>query len=228
MKIKALKLKLPFSTEDFVDRLLQDQYKDANGRGFIVDQASKAGIRGRHIVKRDITDIVEGPFGETFERALVVFDKVQFSINRKFPDVLEIIGSPRRTSAFISDLRRAGGLGTIVEDLRLDIMAVVKNLESSGGVCSILSSRISDINVINVATCSVDMQGSEDIRAAIEIFLSGKRYRVQQMTFSFDINGFKGLIAITGNGSIKVSGDSDYILDSIRESIYFRNSVSAK
>ncbi len=220
MKVKWIAFKSIYSLSEIKERLLGCQYNEEVGRGFIVSTSSAQYIIFRHVSKRRVVEVQEGPFGEQFERESITYDSVSFRLSTEFPGVLELTNPKRRTKSFFNDLRMVLGIGLVVSEFNYDCFEVVNNIEDGGTPCEIFSVELSEITIRNSAAASLSLKGANDLRRAIKEFLGDRPFKAKKVCFRVIFNDKVSVLSVSSTGLIQIDSDDKDALQAVKLATY--------
>lgn len=176
LRLKWMRLKIRTSPEAVFDFIKNTPYSDAIGAGFTKYETIHNGMSATFNKKTVILEPVSDPFGEIVEFERIIFDKINFSIQRLSNKIclLTFYNPPKTVKPFIDFLSQAEGLNVAYGSLTVDIKAFMKIIRENLGV------KVFAISKVKVSNISV----TEKTRACLELNSSGDAL--------YDLKGFVG------------------------------------
>lgn len=219
-KIKWFDAEWPISLKTIASRMLERQYNDRNGEGFLLSKNSNICIEGRYIKKIFIKNEVIDPFGDKSEIENIDYNIVNFRVRDEKYTSIEISDYPSLVKPFVENLRTICGPHMSISNVTIDPQKWLKVLETKLGKLEVHRVECSGINVANIGMAKVIFNSTQDIRNGSKEFLGKRYYVVDNIHCSLSTPIYKGKIELSKRGAAKYSVNCKrFVLPALRETI---------
>jgi len=202
--------------------LKNDLVPDAR-TGFRLEHFDEKQVLGRFIVRNEISESVEDPFGNnvTFQR--VLYETTKFRID-EVSSILELQDPPRSTREFFNKLAALAEYGIGIETPAVDLLRWINRIEDRVGNVVVTKLQGTGISLSLKATAQLLVTGSEDVRSHFTA-LTGKRSSIfsrAKVQFFYDNCSYD--LEINNQGSTNINKDSsqtalNLLLETMLESL---------
>jgi hypothetical protein len=214
--IRWVRVKWPLSLAEVSKRLLDNQYSEEIGRGFLLTSSGRERVAGKFVEKMTEKKITVDPFGNETVSYGTEYYVSKFSFDN-VSSFIELQSPPRSIRKFASELHSIIGLGMELSDIQVDPLIWLNEIESLNSNLAVKKISSSAISVSRNGLAKISVSGKKDIRN--EFFkLIGERVKVIDLVkFSGDFNQCIISAELTKSGSMKYGGHVyDGFLDDIR------------
>lgn len=215
-RTKWLALSLAKSTSEISDLLNTQKYLRGQATGFELTDVQRSRIRGKFIEEIITNEITIDPFGEEIlnnVRRYSIFD-FQISPLRKHQFLVRINNPPRSLRNFIAVLSEAFGFGFAIEQLNIDILAMIQHLRKTSGIkrWAIVRVRMAHIPLSNSSLAKVEVVSNGDAYQDLQKCMDVKQATLERATVALTDDGITNQIELVSTGVI--SGEME-VLDKL-------------
>ncbi len=172
----------PTAFENLTKNIIQDEYSEEIGFGFIIQSATNTQIIGRYIIKQKMEVTVTTPLGteEAFER--LHYDITEFEIYPKRCGIV-LLNPPRSVRTFISQISKHTKEPIKIENITIDTVILSEEITKHFDSTQILSMQINNIN-INKSKISILANGDFETLELIKTRLNIENYSIDRLEIS--------------------------------------------
>jgi len=219
VKARWLYSKIPIPLSQLSKLMIDSQYDDISGKGFLISAATSTKIVGKYVEKVVQKSLLEDPFGEISELSSVTYYTCQFSLEHR-SNLLLIKNPPRTLRKFLNQLHQMTGFGLVVSEIEVDPELWIRAIGKACNSLHILQINSSGIRASQTSSAKISITGTKDVRASFEKMISDKRYMVESMKFEAMFGELEVKGEILRNGTCKFkTANSDLILEKLRRAL---------
>ncbi|MFT5699728.1 MAG: hypothetical protein ACI8ZB_002594 [Desulforhopalus sp.] len=214
-KLKWLKAEWPLPIADISKILLDNQYIESKGHGFVLLESNKQKISGKYIERITKTIVSTDPFGNQFESTNVTYYISIFLIDSS-SNVIELTDPPRSSRKLLSTLHELLGIGLELSEINVNPLTWLNLFESSCGELLVQSIAASGIAVPENGLARISVSGKKDIRNEFDSLVGNKFHQIDSVKASGVVGDCNVTLELFKNSSAKITG---HIFDTLTSSI---------
>lgn len=214
-KLKWLNAEWPLSIADISRILLDNQYIESKGHGFVLLESNNQKISGKYIERITNSVVTTDPFGNQFESTSVSYYISIFLIDNS-SNVLELTDPPRSSRKLLSTLHDLLGIGLELSEINVNPLTWLNFFENSCGKLLIHNIAASGIRVPENGLARISVSGKKDIQKEFNSMVGNKFHHIDSVKASGVIEDCNVSLELFKNGSAKITG---HIFDTLTSSI---------
>jgi len=176
--------------------------------GFRLEGFEEKLVVGRFIVRNEITENVEDPFGNnvTFER--IFYDITKFKIDAN-SNVLELQDPPRSTKELFNKIATFAEYNIAIEAPVIDLHRWINSIEKRVGDITVTKLHGTGISLSLKANAQLLVTGSEDVRPHFTTMVNKKPSIITKAKIQFGFDGHQCILEISNQGTAQLSNSYD-------------------
>ena len=203
-------------------RLLDDKYREDEGRGFVIESARPNELSGYFLQRVVYSDEVLTEDGQLVSTDRIGLLKTRFLATPE-PSGLILMDPPRKVSEFLMRISQHSKHSLSISPSFINLKQAKKLLERSFGRADIRSVRLSNVRIDAEASADVVVTDKTDaLRKADEVFSAFPRLLSKlDMSFPSSSNGLRILVTQAGTVNIQRASEQQKIeaIASLRQTI---------
>lgn len=206
-----------------VDAIISDVYTEEKYYGFTAHKRRDDFLEGSYISKKEIEETVENPLtNESTIYQRIIYEKTLFNLENNQLGI-ELINPPRGVQNILNSFASMSKFNIAIKQLNLDLSKLIQLLRPKFDKFSIHGIECKDIHISENTNIKLTAKNNQsDVSEDIDIFLNQKKYMIDKIKCSFDLNNVKSVFELSHNGSLKTNKNNLKILlpiikDTIRE-----------
>ncbi|MBU0621669.1 MAG: hypothetical protein KJ795_07465 [Gammaproteobacteria bacterium] len=215
-RTKWLTLSLAKSTSEISDLLYTQKYLRGHATGFELTDVQRNRIRGKFIEEIIVNEVIIDPFGEEVLNNVRRYSIFEFQISplKKHQFLVRINNPPRTLKNFIAALTEAFGFGFAIEQLNIDILAMIQHLRRTSDIkrWAIVRVRMANIPLGNSSLAKIEVLSNGDAYQDLQKCMDVKKATLERATVELTDNDITNQIELVSTGVI--SGEME-VLDQL-------------
>lgn len=216
IRTKWLALSLAKSTSEIPGLLNTHKYLRGRATGFELTDVQKNRVQGRFIEEIISNEIIIDPFGDEILNSVRRYSIFDFQISplRKHQFVVRINNPPRSLRNFIAALSETFGFGFAIEQLDIDILAMIRHLRKASDTkhLAIVRVRMAQVPLSNSSLAKVEVVSNGDAYQDLQKYMDVKQAILERATVELTEGGITNQIELVSTGVI--SGETE-VLDKL-------------
>ena len=219
LKAKFVHTKLPLSLKELSSLMIENQFSDDTGKGFILSSSAAERLSGQYIEKINELLILTDPFGNTTEVESVSYYACKYSwVNDS--SFLTLIEPPRSLKKFANALHDLTGLGLVLSETNLELKSWLQRIEERVDQLTITKVAVSGIKASDFSLAKLSIMGSKDVRESMSKMLNDRFHILDSVVFTAEFDGLDFRCELSKTGSFKVfSINTQRVISILKESL---------
>lgn len=182
IKAKWLYSELPVSLVELSRLLLNEQYNEEKGSGFILSRSDNAQLEGKYIERSESISTTTDPFGNESEQLVVNYYMCKFSMIAE-SQLMCVIDPPRSLRKFITKLHNILGLGFILSDIIVNPLDWADSVAKRVGKITVTHISSSGIRTGHGGLAKISVSSKKDSREDFNDMVDNRRHSIDTVKF---------------------------------------------
>ncbi|GEM_PF-4681682 len=189
-----------------VDAIISDVYTEEKYYGFTAHKRRDDILEGSYISKKEIEETIENPLtNEATIYQRVIYEKTLFNLENNQLGI-ELINPPRGVQNILNSFASMSKFNIAIKPLSLDLSKLIQLLRPRFNNFSIHGIECKDIHISENTDVKLTAKNSQsDVSEDIDIFLDKKKYTINKIKCSFELDNVKSVFELSHNGSLKTN-----------------------
>ena len=188
--------------------MLQNEIVPEARTGFRIEKLEDRSVIGRFIIKNELREEVEDPFGNNVVFEHITYDTVKFKIDEHL-QVLELQNPPRSTKEFTNKIALFAGYSIAIASPTVDISKWILHLENKLGNIVVTKLYGAGISLSIKSNAQLLVSGSEDVRPYFNVMVDNKPCIITKARISFRHLTQNYDLEITNQGTVNITSTYD-------------------
>lgn len=186
------------------ESMLEREYQEELGKGFILTNSQKDIVEGEYITKQIVEDSFFNPLGQKLSFQSVKYHITKFIITKGCKINLRISDPPLRYKDFFTELLDIVKFDATLSRINLNLENVVDLLKKEFTNVTVTKIIFTDININDKGIGELNVKSENDIYHDAIKYLSNKFYTIKTMKCRISDNKRTGTVEIASNGALTI------------------------